>query len=202
MSESVFFLGVCLRFQFFICVYVKLADRVKKNYMHVDTSAVRNRYRNYWVVFFLHTQTSHTHSLSIHFYLFISAKCQSFFSIVYMNWVTHVHFTNPSQNTMVKKSKMKIEWFNLRFRIFILFTVLQKAFNSFDSQKTGSISTELVSDILRLMGQPFDKKILEELIEEVDEDSKWFLLLIKHEIYVRQHLSTINKHFDCECEIS
>lgn len=53
----------------------------------------------------------------------------------------------------------------------IFLTVLQKAFNSFDSQKSGSISTELVADILRLMGQPFDKKILEELIEEVDEDS-------------------------------
>ncbi|XP_055384189.1 troponin C [Condylostylus longicornis] len=48
--------------------------------------------------------------------------------------------------------------------------VLQKAFNSFDSQKCGSISTETVADILRLMGQPFDKKILEELIDEVDED--------------------------------
>ncbi|KAH8379287.1 hypothetical protein KR009_004032, partial [Drosophila setifemur] len=48
--------------------------------------------------------------------------------------------------------------------------VLQKAFNSFDHQKSGSIPTEMVADILRLMGQPFDKKILEELIEEVDED--------------------------------
>ncbi|XP_039954892.1 troponin C isoform X1 [Bactrocera neohumeralis] len=48
--------------------------------------------------------------------------------------------------------------------------VLQKAFNSFDHQKCGSISTEMVADILRLMGQPFDKKILEELIDEVDED--------------------------------
>jgi len=48
--------------------------------------------------------------------------------------------------------------------------VLQKAFNSFDSQKSGSIPTEMVTDILRLMGQPFDKKILEELIDEVDED--------------------------------
>lgn len=57
--------------------------------------------------------------------------------------------------------------------VYLFVTVLQKAFNSFDSQKTGSISTELVSDILRLMGQPFDKKILEELIEEVDEDSKY-----------------------------
>lgn len=31
----------------------------------------------------------------------------------------------------------------------------------------------MVADILRLMGQPFDKKILEELIEEVDADSKF-----------------------------
>lgn len=60
--------------------------------------------------------------------------------------------------------------------IIFIFAVLQKAFNSFDSQKSGSISTELVADILRLMGQPFDKKILEELIEEVDEDSKFELL--------------------------
>lgn len=36
----------------------------------------------------------------------------------------------------------------------------------------------MVSDILRLMGQPFDKKILEELIEEVDEDSKYSFDLI------------------------
>lgn len=50
--------------------------------------------------------------------------------------------------------------------------MLQKAFNSFDSQKSGSIPTDMVADILRLMGQPFDKKILEELIDEVDEDSE------------------------------
>lgn len=50
--------------------------------------------------------------------------------------------------------------------------VLQKAFNSFDHQKTGSIPTEMVADILRLMGQPFDRQILDELIDEVDEDSK------------------------------
>lgn len=34
----------------------------------------------------------------------------------------------------------------------------------------------MVSDILRLMGQPFDKKILEELIEEVDADSKCYVV--------------------------
>ena len=47
---------------------------------------------------------------------------------------------------------------------------MRKAFESFDSGKTGSISTETVAEILRLMGQPFNKQILEEMIEEVDED--------------------------------
>lgn len=48
--------------------------------------------------------------------------------------------------------------------------ILRKAFESFDSNKSGSISTETVAEILRLMGQPFNKQILEEMIEEVDED--------------------------------
>jgi Ca2+-binding EF-hand superfamily protein len=48
--------------------------------------------------------------------------------------------------------------------------ILKKAFDSFDREKSGSISTETVEEILRLMGQPFNKKILEEMIEEVDED--------------------------------
>jgi len=48
--------------------------------------------------------------------------------------------------------------------------VLKKAFDAFDNQKTGSISTDMVADILRLMGQPFNKRILEELVEEVDAD--------------------------------
>jgi len=48
--------------------------------------------------------------------------------------------------------------------------VLRKAFDSFDREKSGSIPTDMVADILRLMGQPFNKKILDELIEEVDAD--------------------------------
>lgn len=54
----------------------------------------------------------------------------------------------------------------------ILFPVLKKAFEAFDSQKSGSIPCDMVGDILRLMGQPYDKKILQELIDEVDADSK------------------------------
>lgn len=51
--------------------------------------------------------------------------------------------------------------------------VLRKAFDSFDRDKKGSIPTDMVADILRLMGQPFNKKILDELIDEVDADSKY-----------------------------
>lgn len=47
---------------------------------------------------------------------------------------------------------------------------MKNAFNSFDREKSGSISTETVEEILRLMGQPFNKKTLEDMIEEVDED--------------------------------
>ena len=54
--------------------------------------------------------------------------------------------------------------------ICVTFLVLKKAFDSFDSQKSGSISAEMVGTILRLMGQPFNDKILRELIAEVDED--------------------------------
>nr|CAD7579007.1 unnamed protein product [Timema californicum] len=49
-------------------------------------------------------------------------------------------------------------------------TVLRKAFDAFDREKSGSISCNMVEEILRLMGQPFNKKTLEELIEEVDAD--------------------------------
>lgn len=48
--------------------------------------------------------------------------------------------------------------------------ILKSAFNSFDREKTGSISTDTVEEILRLMGQPFNRQTLEEMIEEVDED--------------------------------
>lgn len=55
----------------------------------------------------------------------------------------------------------------------ISLAVLRKAFDSFDREKSGSIPTDMVADILRLMGQPFNKKILDELIDEVDADSKY-----------------------------
>jgi Ca2+-binding EF-hand superfamily protein len=53
--------------------------------------------------------------------------------------------------------------------------VLKKAFDAFDREKSGSISTNMVEEILRLMGQPFNRNTLEELIDEVDADSKYTL---------------------------
>ena len=52
-----------------------------------------------------------------------------------------------------------------------LFTVLQKAFDSF-AQGKGYITPEMVGTILRIMGQPFVEQTLRELIAEVDEDGK------------------------------
>jgi len=54
----------------------------------------------------------------------------------------------------------------------IFVAVLKKAFDAFDREKSGSISTNMVEEILRLMGQPFNRNTLEELIDEVDADSK------------------------------
>lgn len=62
-----------------------------------------------------------------------------------------------------------MDWFEQ-----VLFVaVLRKAFDGFDHNRSGSIPCDFVADILRMMGQPFNKKILEELIEEVDADSKF-----------------------------
>lgn len=41
----------------------------------------------------------------------------------------------------------------------------------------------MVADILRLMGQPFNKKILDELIDEVDADSKLKKKKTMNELY-------------------
>lgn len=75
----------------------------------------------------------------------------------------------------VKSSFYPCNWFvnfgcQQQLSRFLSISVLRKAFESFDSQKTGSISTETVAEILRLMGQPFNRETLEEMITEVDED--------------------------------
>ncbi|XP_027227022.1 troponin C, isotype gamma [Penaeus vannamei] len=48
--------------------------------------------------------------------------------------------------------------------------VLKRAFDSFDSDKKGAISTDTVGVVLRMMGQTVNRTILNQIIEEVDVD--------------------------------
>ncbi|GIX92718.1 troponin C [Caerostris extrusa] len=48
--------------------------------------------------------------------------------------------------------------------------MLRKAFDMFDRDKKGSIQTNMVSTILRTLGQTFEEKDLKELIQEIDVD--------------------------------
>jgi len=53
--------------------------------------------------------------------------------------------------------------------------MLKKAFNMFDREKTGSIATNMMSTILRTLGQTFEEDDLELLIEEIDADGSGML---------------------------
>ena len=71
--------------------------------------------------------------------------------------------------------------------MYIFVAVLRKAFDAFDREKSGSISTNMVEEILRLMGQPFNRNTLEELIDEVDADSKHEQNSVLRVSFKRQH---------------
>lgn len=51
--------------------------------------------------------------------------------------------------------------------------VLRKAFDMFDRDKKGYIHTNMVSTILRTLGQTFEENDLQQLIIEIDADGKW-----------------------------
>jgi calmodulin len=50
--------------------------------------------------------------------------------------------------------------------------VLQKAFDTFDVEKKGSIGTTMVATILTMLGVHTTEKMLAEIIAEVDADGK------------------------------
>lgn len=54
--------------------------------------------------------------------------------------------------------------------IIYIVTVLRKAFQMFDTTKSGFIDTLKISTILNTMGQLFDDEELNALIEETDAD--------------------------------
>ncbi len=52
------------------------------------------------------------------------------------------------------------------------YKVLQKAFDMFDRDKTGSIATNMMSTILRTLGQTFEESDLEMIISDIDADGE------------------------------
>lgn len=50
------------------------------------------------------------------------------------------------------------------------FAVLKNAFDTFDVEKKGSIGTVMVGTILGMLGIQITEKMLQEIIDEVDED--------------------------------
>jgi len=80
--------------------------------------------------------------------------------------------------------------------------VLRKAFDAFDREKSGSISTNMVEEILRLMGQPFNRNTLEELIDEVDADSKHEMLAMPSDIGLWKFHTLSEKHKSALIHIS
>jgi Ca2+-binding EF-hand superfamily protein len=51
--------------------------------------------------------------------------------------------------------------------------VLKKAFDAFDHEKKGCISTEMVGTILEMLGHRLDDDMLAEIIAEVDADGAY-----------------------------
>ena len=54
--------------------------------------------------------------------------------------------------------------------VFPVWLVLRKAFDMFDRDKKGYIHTNMVSTILRTLGQTFEENDLQQLIIEIDAD--------------------------------
>jgi Ca2+-binding EF-hand superfamily protein len=55
----------------------------------------------------------------------------------------------------------------------VVFAVLKKAFDAFDHEKKGCISTEMVGTILEMLGHRLDDEMLAEIIAEVDADGEY-----------------------------
>lgn len=63
---------------------------------------------------------------------------------------------------------------NSKYAFFIIL-VLKKAFDTFDLEKRGCISTDMVRQILEMLGIQVTPKMFDEIISEVDADGIYFL---------------------------
>jgi Ca2+-binding EF-hand superfamily protein len=73
-----------------------------------------------------------------------------------------------------------------------VFSVLKKAFDAFDHEKKGCISTEMVGTILEMLGHRLDDDMLAEIIAEVDADGA----------YITQTLMSIVTSSDATAAVS
>jgi len=62
--------------------------------------------------------------------------------------------------------------------------VLKKAFDAFDREKKGFISTDMIGTIFEMLGIQISDEEIEEIIEEVDADGK------------KNLMHTFNKNFN------
>lgn len=69
------------------------------------------------------------------------------------------------------------------FLICWLFLVLQKAFNAFDNQKNGYISTDMIATILDMLGHPQTDSNLQEIVSEIDADGKYCTFCSEYSIW-------------------
>uniref|UniRef100_A0A8D9B5A2 Troponin C, isoform 1 n=1 Tax=Cacopsylla melanoneura TaxID=428564 RepID=A0A8D9B5A2_9HEMI len=54
-------------------------------------------------------------------------------------------------------------------------SMLTRAFEAFDTDKTGAIGTDIVGTIMEMMGKPQSDEALQQIIAEVDEDGSGLL---------------------------
>jgi calmodulin len=79
--------------------------------------------------------------------------------------------------------------------------VLKKAFDAFDREKKGSISTDMIGTIFEMLGIQVSDEEMEEIIEEVDSESKQFFS--KNEIkLINIILGTGQLDFEMFCTMS
>lgn len=74
--------------------------------------------------------------------------------------------------------------------------MLQRTFESFDKDKKGFISTELVGTILEMLGTTVNEKELQAIIEEVDDGNDGKLEFVEFALLASRFLGEEEEDFD------
>lgn len=77
-----------------------------------------------------------------------------------------------------------------------MISVLQQTFDSFDKDKNGYISTEMIGTILEMLGSEVDETELKAIIAEVDESNDGKLQFEEFAILASKFLQEEEEDFD------